>query len=169
MATGRRIYSFPGGVLEANAYGDDDSGGVYLEHYRHSADNDHYDQRADMRYKPNCLGYLRTDVSGVSQLWDESCIRKLASRLGYDFSGMIVYDPTNERPPLARLKAQVTRLDAEAVVVPSPAHFEGGEIPGTLVRQVDVITVSPEATYAWRAMPPLRGVTDLPPAQADGA
>ncbi|AYF79079.1 hypothetical protein D7D52_16070 [Nocardia yunnanensis] len=119
-----------------------------------------------MRYKPTALGYVRTDVSGIAQLWDESQVRNLAKRFGYDFADMIVYDPKSGRPPLARLRAQATRLDAEAVIVPSPEHFEGGEVPGTLVQQLDVITVSPEATYARRAMPPLR---DLPPVQADGA
>ncbi|MEV6102444.1 hypothetical protein [Nocardia sp. NPDC051981] len=49
---------------------------------------------------------------------------------------------------LARLKAQATRLDAEAVFVPSLAHFDGEELPGSLVRQLDVITVHPEETYS---------------------
>ncbi|MFE3230133.1 hypothetical protein [Nocardia sp. NPDC059228] len=102
----------------------------------------------------------------MAQLWDQSQIRKLATRLGYDFADMVVYDPRFARPPLARLRAQATRLDAEAVIVPSPEHFEGAEIPGTLVQQLDVITVNPEQTYARRAMPPIR---DLPPAEADGA
>ncbi|WP_405488789.1 hypothetical protein [Nocardia sp. NBC_00511] len=98
-----------------------------------------------MRYKPTCVGYLRTDVSGVALLWDQGQIRKLATCLGYDFADMVIYDPKFGRPPLARLKAQVTRLDAEAVIVPSPEHFEGGEMPGSLVRQIDVIAVNPEA------------------------
>ncbi|WP_297628961.1 hypothetical protein [Nocardia sp.] len=101
-----------------------------------------------MRLRPTALGYLRTDVSGVEQLWDEAQIRRLAGRLGYDFSGMIVYDPRTERPPLARLKAQATRLDAEAVITPGPAHFECGKVPESLIEHLDVITVSPEATYA---------------------
>ncbi|MFC9997024.1 hypothetical protein [Nocardia sp. NPDC127526] len=118
-----------------------------------------------MRYKPTILGYLRTDISGMALLWDQSQIRKRADQLGYDFADMIVYDPRFGRPPLARLKAQATRLHAEAVIVPSADHF-GGEIPVDLIRRVDVVTVSPEETYARRAVPPLR---DLPPAQADGA
>ncbi len=122
-----------------------------------------------MRWKPTCLGYIRTDVSGLAQLWDQSQIRKLATRLGYDFADMVVYDPKFGRPPLARLRAQATRLDAEAVIVPGPEHFEGGEVPGTLVQQLDVITVSPEETYARRCMPPLRDRPTLPPAQTDGA
>ncbi|WP_245663184.1 hypothetical protein [Nocardia inohanensis] len=101
-----------------------------------------------MRYKPTCLGYLRVDVSGVAQLWDESRIRCLAERLGYDFAGIVVFDPRSGRPPLARLRAQASRLDAEAVIVPGPEHFESGQIPEALVRQLDVVTVHPEETYA---------------------
>ncbi|BEK89515.1 hypothetical protein GL305_26215 [Nocardia seriolae] len=79
---------------------------------------------------------------------------------------MVLYDPASGRPPLARLKAQATRLDAEAVFVPSLEHFGEGEAPGSLVQKLDVITVHPESTYARRAMPPL---PDLPRAVADEA
>ncbi|MEC3957175.1 hypothetical protein VMT65_29360 [Nocardia sp. CDC153] len=61
---------------------------------------------------------------------------------------MIVYDPRTERPPLARLKGQATRLDAEAVIVPNSNHFDGGTVPRDLVQQLDVITVDPQTTYA---------------------
>ncbi|MFJ9368898.1 hypothetical protein ACIRRA_31370 [Nocardia sp. NPDC101769] len=163
-----RLFRFPGGVLELQSTGDEaqNYSGFYLEIHGHIPIDGHEDQGAVMRWKPTCLGYLRTDVSGLAQLWDQSQIRKLATRLGYDFADMVVYDPRFGRPPLARLRAQATRLDAEAVIVPSPEHFEGKEIPGTLVQQLDVITVSPEETYSRRSMPPRR---DLPPAQADGA
>ncbi|MFI1918603.1 hypothetical protein [Nocardia sp. NPDC020380] len=107
-----------------------------------------------MRYQPTALGYLRTDVSGTSQLWDESRMRALAARLGYDFSGIIVHDPSSGRPPLARLKSHATRLDAEAVIVPGPQHFEDGQIPNSLLQQLDVLTVSPENTYSREAQPP---------------
>ncbi|MFD7841884.1 hypothetical protein ACFV4K_02940 [Nocardia sp. NPDC059764] len=100
-----------------------------------------------MRHRPAALGYLRTDVSAVSQLWDEHQIRSLATKLGYDFCGIIVYDPKTKRPPLARVKAQATRLQVEAVITPGADHFDNG-VPRDLVRQVDVITVHPEATYA---------------------
>ncbi|SUA76857.1 Uncharacterised protein [Nocardia otitidiscaviarum] len=166
MARHSRLGEFPGGVLEINAYDDDPVDGhpgVYLEIY-HAADD--AQRGTEMLYQATAIGYLRTDISGVAQFWDESQIRKLAARLGYDFADMIVYDPKFGRPPLARLKAQATRLDAEAVIVPGPEHFEGGQVPGSLVRQVDVITVTPEETYARRAMPPL---PDLPPGKANGA
>ncbi|GAB4589356.1 hypothetical protein Ntsu_71880 [Nocardia sp. IFM 10818] len=106
-----------------------------------------------MRYKPTALGYLNVDVSGIGRLWDESRIRELAERLGYDFAGMVVFDPKALRPPLAKLKALATRLDAEAVIVPGPEHFEGGQVPASLVEQLEVITVGPELRYARRVMP----------------
>lgn len=170
MNRARRVFEFPGGVLELQATGDEseDCSGFYLEFFRFDeGDGEHGfpPEGADMRYKPTCLGYLRTDVSGVAQLWDQSQIRKLATRLGYDFADMVIYDPKFGRPPLARLKAQATRLDAEAVIVPSAEHFDSGQVPKTLVRQVDVITVNPEETYARQTMP----IRDRPSARADGA
>ncbi|MEV6770271.1 hypothetical protein AB0N05_16775 [Nocardia sp. NPDC051030] len=156
-----RLFPFPGGVLELQSHGDesDDCSGFYLEIHGHIALNGHEDTGAVMRYRATALGYLRTDVSGISQQWDESEIRRLATRYGYDFADMVIYDPNSGRPPLARLKAQATRLDAEAVFVPSLEHFEEGEAPGSLVKKLDVVTIHPEETYARRAMPPLR---DLP-------
>ncbi|GAB2539455.1 hypothetical protein [Nocardia heshunensis] len=156
-----RLYQFPGGVFELQSAGDDseDYEGFYLQHHDFLALDGHEDRGAVMRYKPTALGYVRTDVSGVSQQWDETEIRRLAARYGYDFADMVLYDPASGRPPLARLKAQATRLNAEAVFVPSLEHFEEGEVPGALVQKLDVVTVHPESTYARRAMPPLR---DLP-------
>ncbi|MFJ4654693.1 hypothetical protein ACIP5Y_25760 [Nocardia sp. NPDC088792] len=164
-----RIFKFTGGVFELQSYGDEAEhyAGFYLEFLGFSENDGEYglSQGANMRYKPTALGYLRTDVSGMSKLWDESQVRRLAARLGYDFTDMVIYDPNTGRPPLARLKAQVTRLHAEAVIVPSPEHFEGGQVPGSLVRQLDVITVHPEQTYARCSSPPLR---DQPTITADG-
>ncbi|MEV6773032.1 hypothetical protein AB0N05_30805 [Nocardia sp. NPDC051030] len=108
-----------------------------------------------MRYRPTALGYLRTDVSRLSQAWDEAQIRKLAERFGYDFAGMVIHDPSTDRPPLARLKSRATRLAAEAVITPAPTHFEGATIPDSLIAQLDVITVDPEHTYARWSIPPL--------------
>lgn len=160
-----RLFTFPGGTLELQSWGDedDDYRGIYLQLHGPAelVDNG---GKVVMRYKPTALGYLRTDVSGIGQLRDECQIRRLAERYGYDFADMVIFEPTLGRPPLARLKAQATRLDAEAVIVPGPEHFPGGAIPRTLVQQLDVITVVPEKTYARRVMPPLR---NLPSATAD--
>ncbi|MFE6859663.1 hypothetical protein [Nocardia sp. NPDC057668] len=103
-----------------------------------------------MDYRPTCLGYVNVEVSGRSRGRDETEIRTLAERFGYDFSDMVVYDPKFGRPPLARLNAQITRLDAEAVIVPSLAHLMD-VVPEPLVGRVDVITVHPERTYAREA------------------
>ncbi|AYF78898.1 hypothetical protein D7D52_10315 [Nocardia yunnanensis] len=120
-----------------------------------------------MRYRPTALGYLRTDVSGLAQLWDESEVRRLAQRLGYDFAGLVIYDPLSGRPPLARLRAQATKLAAEAVITPGPEHFPHGQIPAALIQKLDVITVHPEATYARPAIPgishPASGIERIPP------
>ncbi|MFE4456056.1 hypothetical protein ACFROC_01745 [Nocardia tengchongensis] len=163
-----RLFQFPGGVLELQSHGAEaeDCSGFCLEIHGHIVLDGRESQGAVMRWKPTCLGYLRTDVSGLAQLWDETQVRRLAERFGYDLAGVVVYDPNSGRPPLARLRAQATRLDAEAVIVPSPEHFAGGEIPGTLVQRLDVITVSPEETHARRAVEPLPVRW---PARADGA
>lgn len=101
-----------------------------------------------MKYRPTAVGYLRTDVSGVQQRWDEEQMRALARKHGYDFSGITVYDPATGQPPLSLLRRRRTQLDAEAVYVPSADHFEDGIIPEDLVQACDVITVHPEYTYA---------------------
>ncbi|WP_245746026.1 hypothetical protein [Nocardia altamirensis] len=164
----RRLLQFPGGLLEIQSYGDEaeDCSGIYLELFGPLELDSHEDGEAVMKYRPTAVGYLRTDVSGLAQLWDQGQIRRLATRLGYDFADMVIYDPKFGRPPLARLKAQATRLEAEAVIVPSPEHFDGGQAPGALVKQLDVITLTPEATYARRVMPPFRA---LPPVKAEEA
>ncbi|MGW4244577.1 hypothetical protein [Nocardia sp. NPDC004722] len=148
MAGRTRLFQFPGGVLGLQCGSQDpaeDYGGFYLQLHDLTAIDD---RRAVMRYTPTALGYLRTDVSGVSQQWDESEIRRLAAQYGYDLAEIVVYDPTGGRPPLARLKAQATRLVAEAVFTPSLEHFETGEPPATLVRRLDVVTMHPESTYS---------------------
>ncbi|WP_280358189.1 hypothetical protein [Nocardia otitidiscaviarum] len=166
MARRTWLGEFPGGVLEINAYDDDPADGhpgVYLEIYGPADDT----QRGDeMRYRPTAIGYLRTDVSGAARFQDEALIRKLATRLGYDFADMIVYDPKFGRPPLARLKAQAGRVGARAVIAPGLEHFEGGQVPASLTERLDVITVWPEATYERRPVPPL---PTLPPSKVNGA
>lgn len=105
-----------------------------------------------MSARPSALGFLRKDVSGSHQQWDENQVRRLAERLGYDLCRVFVFDEHTDRP-IVRLCTAVSRLDADAVVTPSPAHF-GGEIPGELVRRADVIAVGPEFTYARMATGP---------------
>ncbi|MFI6865719.1 hypothetical protein [Nocardia sp. NPDC050406] len=106
-----------------------------------------------MRYRPTALGYLRSDVSGISQAWDENQIRSTAKRLGYDLAKIVV--ARGDQAPLAGLKRLLAQVDAEAVVVPGRQHFEGEQVPEDLVRAADVITVNPAHTHARWVVPPL--------------
>ncbi|WP_051022214.1 hypothetical protein [Nocardia pneumoniae] len=99
-----------------------------------------------MRPRPTAIGYLRRDVSGVSQTWDEIQIRSLAKRLGYELAKTVVFGPKTDCP-LSRLLNVVRRIDVDAVIVPNSRHF-GADVPAELVKVVDVITVQPENTYA---------------------
>ncbi|WP_157554236.1 hypothetical protein [Nocardia crassostreae] len=47
MAYQRRIYEFPGGFLETNAYGEDDDSGVYLELFQPEDDTRDDDERPE--------------------------------------------------------------------------------------------------------------------------
>lgn len=101
---------------------------------------------------PTAIGYLRSDVSGARQPWDEVQNRSVAKRLGYAMVKTVVFSEHIE-DPIQRLINVVGRTHAEAVVVPSLEHF-GGSVPDELVRVVDVITVDPHDTYARWIIPP---------------
>ncbi|MEV2218366.1 hypothetical protein AB0E01_00625 [Nocardia vinacea] len=104
-----------------------------------------------MRPTPTAIGYLRREVSGISQAWDETHIRSRAKRLGYDLAKTVVFGDATDHP-LGRLLTVVLQLDVDAVIVPSAEHF-GGTVPEELVQVCDVITTSPENTYARWAIP----------------
>ncbi|MBF6219774.1 hypothetical protein IU479_16845 [Nocardia abscessus] len=117
-----------------------------------------------MRPRPTAIGYLRRDVSGVSQTWDEIQLRGLAKRLGYELAKTVVFGPETDSP-LSRLMGVVRRADVDAVIVPGVRHF-GGEVPPELVKVVDVITVNPQKTYA-RWAPGCSGGRMFSPAEHD--
>ncbi|WP_067534075.1 hypothetical protein [Nocardia crassostreae] len=94
----------------------------------------------------SAIGWLRSDISGIRQETDEAEIRGLAGRLGYDLRKTVVFGPLTDQP-LRRLRVLISRLDLDAVIVPSAAHFDGGAVPAELVAVADIITVSPEVTY----------------------
>lgn len=98
--------------------------------------------------RPPAIGYLRSDISGVSKAWDQIRIRTTAERLGYQLAKTIEFSQ-HTAEPVDQLVRAITRTRAEAVVVPSAEHL-GGDIPERLILAADVITVSPEATYARR-------------------
>ncbi|MEC3952522.1 hypothetical protein VMT65_05715 [Nocardia sp. CDC153] len=99
----------------------------------------------------DAIGYIRTDVAGLQQPWNESEIRSLAKRLGYNLRKTVTFSAQTDKP-VYRLKVILERLGTvEAVFTPSVAHFDG-EIPAELVQVADVITVHPEQTFArWSA------------------
>ncbi|RDI51926.1 hypothetical protein DFR68_104410 [Nocardia mexicana] len=107
---------------------------------------------------PSAIGFLRQDVSLSRQSWDEIQMRSLAKRFGYDLRKTVVFGLRTDRP-VYRLRGIVRFLEVDAVLVPSIDHFESDEVPAELVGIVDVITVSPEHTYArWATgeLPELR-------------
>ncbi|WP_433683207.1 hypothetical protein [Nocardia sp. CA-119907] len=102
-----------------------------------------------MRATPTAIGYLRKDISGVSQDWDEIQIRSRAKRLGYDLAKTVTFTAETDDPE-GRLVNVVQALDVDAVIAPGLEHF-GGRVPQRLVRQCELNTVNPEATYAPHA------------------
>ncbi|GAB2442780.1 hypothetical protein GCM10027262_58940 [Nocardia tengchongensis] len=92
-------------------------------------------------------------MSGAQQQWDEAQIQHLARRLGYDLCKTLVFGPETDRP-LIRVRTLVSHMEADAVIIPSLAHFDG-HIPDDIVQVADIITVNPENTYARWAIPPV--------------
>ncbi|MFG1796573.1 hypothetical protein [Nocardia sp. NPDC049149] len=107
-----------------------------------------------MAVKPTALGYVRRDVSGAQQVWDERQMRSLARRLGYDLTQTVVVDATEDR--IVELLGAVHRFDAEAVITPNLEHLDG--TADAVVSTCDVITVRPENTYARWAFTPHAGM-----------
>ncbi|PXX59842.1 hypothetical protein DFR70_111229 [Nocardia tenerifensis] len=108
-----------------------------------------------MTLKPVAIGYLRRDKAGVAQQWNETEIRSLAKRLGYNLTKTVVFSANTAQPILELIQA-ARRAKADAVIVPSTTHFDGDSVPGELTKVVDVVTVSPEQTYARWALNPTR-------------
>ncbi|WP_433732519.1 hypothetical protein ACQP0C_09500 [Nocardia sp. CA-129566] len=98
-----------------------------------------------MRQRPTAIGYLRTDVSGVSQAWDEIQIRSRAMRLGYELAKTVTFGAHTDSP-LSRLLNVVRQMDVDAVITPNLEHL-GGNVPAELVRMCEINTVTPPETY----------------------
>ncbi|MGW6729948.1 hypothetical protein ACWF9G_28955 [Nocardia sp. NPDC055029] len=96
--------------------------------------------------KPTAIGYLRSDISGAAQNWDEIRIRSLAKRYGYDLAKTIVFDARTQNPT-TQLISIARRTNAEAIFTPDRRHV-GTKVPSQLVRVCDVVTVNDEQTYA---------------------
>ncbi|MRH90577.1 hypothetical protein GFY24_24570 [Nocardia sp. SYP-A9097] len=105
-----------------------------------------------MRHQPAAIGFLRHDVSRAQQRWDQAQMRHLARRLGYDLCRTLVCGPATAEL-MEEVRAAISQTEADAVITPSLDHFDGA-VPDPLVQVADVITVSPENTYArWRTRP----------------
>ncbi|MEV0355264.1 hypothetical protein AB0H71_04285 [Nocardia sp. NPDC050697] len=96
--------------------------------------------------RPRAIGYLRRDVSGIQQHWDEARIRARAERLGYTLLKTVAFG-ARTTDPIGRLAAVVRGSGAEAVVTPGPAHL-GERVPIELLAVAAVATVSPERLYS---------------------
>lgn len=100
-----------------------------------------------VRAQVPALGYLAADVSGSRRELDERDIRSTGVLLGYSVMKTMVTshgagDPADQLvDPIDQLITLIRATGAEAVVVPSFAHFFGGEVPLPLVRAADVIPV----------------------------
>jgi len=95
-----------------------------------------------MKLFRTAIGYLRSDVSGTRQTWDEIQIRSLAGRLGYTLAKTVTCNGRMD-DPMARLITTVHKTDADVVITPDVNHL-GGTIPRALDRAAAVITVVPE-------------------------
>ncbi|WP_181699349.1 hypothetical protein [Nocardia sp. GTS18] len=96
--------------------------------------------------KPIAIGFLRSDISGTAQNWDEIRIRSLAKRYGYDLAKTIVFG-VRAQNPVGQLVDIVRRTSAEAIFAPTHRHLDD-EFFDRLVRACDVVTVEDGTTYA---------------------
>lgn len=101
--------------------------------------------------KPRAIGYLRADVSGSCKTWDEEQIRSTAKAHSHNLTKTVVFGSHTD-DPLTRLLTVIERVEASVVIVPSAAHFDENKIPARLLAAVEVVTISPENTFA-REMP----------------
>lgn len=100
--------------------------------------------------RPIAIGFLRTDLSGARQAWDETQIRSMAKRHGYDLAKTIALPESADT--IGLLHDTVKRHKAEAVYVPSLEHL-GGEVPRRLsTALVEVTAIDTGRTIApWIA------------------
>lgn len=100
--------------------------------------------------KPQAIGYIRSDISGTRQQWDESQIRSLAKRLGYDLRKTAAFSENTDRP-IHRLRVMLDRLGVDTIITPSIAHLDN-DVPPELTDVTEIITVDPQTTYARRPL-----------------
>lgn len=90
--------------------------------------------------------YIRSDLSGHARQLDESRLRRLAIRFGYDVCEVLLVDGTRSQR-LVYLEDGIRAHGAEAVFVPTVEHLDGQL--GRIVAQADVIEQSGETYARW--------------------
>lgn len=96
--------------------------------------------------KAPAIAYLRTDLSGARQYWDERRMRCLSERLGYFLcKTLVLCAATHSR--IDRLLGQIATEHAEAVFVPHLDHLEGEHM--RVVARADVIVDAQEVYARW--------------------
>ncbi|WP_280498905.1 hypothetical protein [Nocardia cyriacigeorgica] len=94
--------------------------------------------------RTTAIGFLRTDLSGPRQAWDETKLRAMAKRNGYDLAKTLVLPESAD--VIAALGTAIEKSKAAALFVPSLEHL-GGTIPRPLTH-VAVIDVDTGSTHA---------------------
>ncbi|RDI48238.1 hypothetical protein [Nocardia mexicana] len=101
-----------------------------------------------MRTHPTAFAWVDLAVSPWSEL-DNARIRRLARQLGYR-----LYWP---RPSVLPLVDQIRAADVDAVIAPSPTHFDVIQLHA-LMCVVDVETAEPRMSFArWTTFPGMVG------------
>jgi len=77
-----------------------------------------------MKAKAIAIGYLRRDISGESQPWDEIQIRTHAKGLGVNLAKTIVFSLYTDRP-IQRLMDALKAAGATYVICPGVEHLDG--------------------------------------------
>ncbi len=77
-----------------------------------------------MKAKTIAVGYLRRDISGESQDWDEIQIRTRARGLGVELSKTIVFSIYTDRR-IQRLIDAMNAAGATCVICPGVEHLDG--------------------------------------------
>ncbi|MEU3010242.1 hypothetical protein [Nocardia asteroides] len=99
------------------------------------------------RWRPavtrTAIGYVRTDLAGLSRPNCESLITTSANNLGYDLLGTLTFTGC----PVTRLHTLVTELAVDAVLCPTFAHLDG-EVPTELLTATTVVIIEPPIVYS---------------------
>lgn len=96
--------------------------------------------------KAPAIAYLRTDLSGAWQHWDECRMRRLATRLGYELRAILVLSAASDSR-IDRVLEWIEIERAEAVFVPHLDHLDGEYL--RVVDRADVIVDAREVYARW--------------------